>query len=68
MLAAGKTTMMTPKSSVFFHKNSKSMSTITVGNHDIYEPVNAVLLYGGLCAVSSFGWVQGSARLLAQAD
>ncbi|EGW96292.1 hypothetical protein ECSTECEH250_1638 [Escherichia coli STEC_EH250] len=44
------------------------MSTITVRNHDISEPVNAVLLYGGLCAVSSFGWVQGSARLLAQAD
>nr|DAM55771.1 MAG TPA: hypothetical protein [Caudoviricetes sp.] len=44
------------------------MSTITVRNHDISEPVNAVLLYGSLCYVSSFGWVQGSARFLAQAD
>ncbi|EIQ62036.1 hypothetical protein SD22575_1394 [Shigella dysenteriae 225-75] len=44
------------------------MSTITVRNYDIYSSGDAVLLYGGLCAVSSFGWVQGSARFLAQAD
>nr|WP_250543001.1 hypothetical protein [Escherichia coli] len=25
------------------------MSTVTVINHDIHQPVNAVLLYGGLC-------------------
>ncbi|AKI85947.1 hypothetical protein [Escherichia phage PA16] len=37
------------------------MSTITERNYDISEPVNAVLLYGGLCAVSPFGWVQGHA-------
>ncbi|KGM76279.1 hypothetical protein EL80_5085 [Escherichia coli] len=44
------------------------MSTVTVINHDIHQPVNAVLLYGGLCVVSAFGWIQGSTRLLAQTD
>nr|WP_248696979.1 hypothetical protein [Escherichia coli] len=37
------------------------MSTITERNYDISELVNAVLLYGGLCAVSPFGRIPGHA-------
>ena len=60
--------MISLPSLVFFKRKLLPESTITVRNYDICSSGDAVLLYGGMRAVSSFGWVQGSARFLAQAD